>query len=50
MDKFLDYLLLALSATTVLMGGLIASMVTRRRNLEKDLALLEELAKDDAGR
>lgn len=48
MDKFLEYLILGLVVVAVLMFGLIASMIARHRNLEKDMALVQQLAEEDA--
>lgn len=48
MDKFLEYLILGLVAVAVFMFGLIGSMIARHRSLQKDLALIEQLAEEDA--
>lgn len=41
------YLILGLVATTVIIGAFIASMIVRHRNLDRDLALIEQLRDND---
>jgi len=41
------YLILGLVVTAVIMGGLIASMIIRHRNLDRDLELIEQLRESD---
>lgn len=41
------YLILALTAVTIIMVGFIGSMVIRYRNLHKDMQLIEELRRDN---
>lgn len=42
-----QYLLLGVAAAVILMGGLIVSFFLRQRNLEKDLALIQQLRDED---
>ncbi len=41
------YLILALSAVTLIVVGFIGSMFARYRNLHKDMQLIEELRRDN---
>lgn len=43
----LNYLLLGLVVTGILMAVFIASFVIRQRSLEQDMKLLEQLAEDE---
>jgi CcmD family protein len=43
----LSYLFLAVGATVVLTAGYIASLLLRRRNLDKDMELIEQLREDN---
>ncbi|MEM6529177.1 MAG: hypothetical protein AAF653_12845 [Chloroflexota bacterium] len=43
----MDFLLMALGATAVLMAGYVGSMFVRYRNLQKDAELIQQLAEDD---
>ncbi len=42
-----QYLILGVAAAVILMGGLIGSFFLRQRNLEKDLALIQQLRDED---
>lgn len=39
----LNYLFLGLAAVAIIMGLLVASFIVRRRELEKDIALMNQL-------
>ncbi|MEO0563076.1 MAG: hypothetical protein AAF125_13290 [Chloroflexota bacterium] len=43
----MNFLLLGLGSVLVFVGGYIASLVIRRRNLDKDMQLIQDLAQDD---
>jgi hypothetical protein len=43
----LNYLILGLAAVAIIMGLLIVSFVVRHRNLEQDMALIEQLSEDE---
>jgi hypothetical protein len=43
----LNYLILGLAAVAVIMGLLIASFFVRHRNLEQDMALIDQLYEDE---
>lgn len=47
MPETTPYLILGLVVSAVLVLGLLGSMVLRQRNLERDLLLIEELARDE---
>ncbi len=47
MPETTPYLILGLVVSAVLLLGLIGSMVARHRNLERDLVLIEELAREE---
>jgi len=43
----LNFLLLGVGATAVMMVGYIASLLLRHRNLQKDMELIEQLRQED---
>jgi CcmD family protein len=46
MPETTAYLILGLVVTFVILGGYVASLVTRRRGLQKDLRLIEQLRQE----